>query len=105
MKCEVTVTQSCPTLCNPMDCIHESLQARILQWVAFPFSKGSSQPSESRSPTLQVDSLPANPQGKPHGAYYLFWYKQLPFREKKGCLYIYLLYCTGYNVQHCAEGE
>ena len=29
-----------------MDCIHESLQARILQWVAFPFSKGSSQPRD-----------------------------------------------------------
>ena len=35
---------------------------RILEWVALPFSKGSSQP---RTPTLQVDSLPAEPQGKP----------------------------------------
>ena len=38
------------------------LQARILEWIAFPFSRGSSQP---RSPALQVDSLPAEPQGKP----------------------------------------
>ena len=38
------------------------LQARILEWVAFPFSRGSSQP---RSPTLRADSLPAEPQGKP----------------------------------------
>ena len=42
------------------------LQTRILEWVAFPFSKGSSQPRvEPRSPALQADSLPAEPQGKP----------------------------------------
>ena len=40
----------------------EILQARILEWVAFPFSRESSQP---RCPTLQVDSLPVEPQGKP----------------------------------------
>ena len=35
----------CPTLCNPMDYrVHGILQARILEWVAFPFSRGSSQP-------------------------------------------------------------
>ena len=40
---EVKVTQSCLTLCNPMDyTIHIMLQARILEWVAFPFSSGSS---------------------------------------------------------------
>ena len=33
------VAQSCPTLCNPMDCIHGILQARILEWVTFPFSQ------------------------------------------------------------------
>ena len=43
------------------------LQARILEWIAFPFSRGSSNPGiEPRSPTLQADSLPAEPQGKPH---------------------------------------
>ena len=41
------VTQSCPTLCDPMDCrVHGILQARILEWVAFPFSRGSSQPRD-----------------------------------------------------------
>ena len=60
----VKVAQLCPTLCEPMNCmIHGLLQARILEWVAFPFSRGSSQP---RSPALQVDSLPAEPQGKLH---------------------------------------
>ena len=50
-------------LYDPMDYIvHGILQARILEWVAFPFSKGSSQP---RSLALQANSLPAEPQGKP----------------------------------------
>ena len=41
---ESEVTQSCPTLCEPMDYrVHGILQARILEWVAFPFSRGSSQ--------------------------------------------------------------
>ena len=36
------------------------LQARILKWVAFPFSRGSSQPrDQTQSPALQADSLPA----------------------------------------------
>ena len=44
---KVKVTQLCPTLCDPMDSIvHEILQARILEWVAFPFSRGSSQPRD-----------------------------------------------------------
>ena len=42
---KMKVTQSCPTLCNPMDyTVHGILQARILEWVAYPFSTGSSQP-------------------------------------------------------------
>ena len=42
------------------------LQARILEWVAFPFSRGSSQPmDQTQSPALQVDSLPAEAPGKP----------------------------------------
>ena len=41
---KVKAFQSYPTLCDPMDSIvHEILQARILEWVAFPLSKGSSQ--------------------------------------------------------------
>ena len=45
---------------------HGIFQARILEWVAFPFSRESSHPgTELRSPTLQVDSLPANHKGSP----------------------------------------
>ena len=49
---KVLVAQSCPTLCNPMDCsppdasVHGILQAGILEWVASPFSRGSSQPKD-----------------------------------------------------------
>ena len=48
----VYVTQSCLTLCNPMDCsppgfsVHGVLRARILEWVAIPFSRGSSRPRD-----------------------------------------------------------
>ena len=44
------VAQSCPTLCNPMDCslsgsaIHGIFQARVLEWIAISFSRGSSRP-------------------------------------------------------------
>ena len=44
---EVKVAQLCPTLCDPMDyTVHRILQARILEQVAFPFSRGSSQPRD-----------------------------------------------------------
>ena len=44
---EVKAAQPCPTLCNPMNyTFHGILQARILEWVAFPFSRGSSQPRD-----------------------------------------------------------
>ena len=51
-KVKVLVTQLCPTLSNPMDCsprgssVHEILQARILEWVTMPSSKGSSRPRD-----------------------------------------------------------
>ena len=52
MKVKALGAQSCPTLCNPMDCsppgssVHGILQARILEWGAIPFSRGSSQPGD-----------------------------------------------------------
>ena len=59
------VAQSCPTLCNPMDYIYSpwnSLQARILKWVAFPSPGDLPNPGiELRSPILQADSLTSKP--------------------------------------------
>ena len=47
LKVKVKVALSGLTLCDPVDCIvHGILQARILEWVAFPFSRGSSQPRD-----------------------------------------------------------
>ena len=67
--------QSCPTLCNPMDCsppaprVHGILQARILQWVAMLCSRGSSLPRDrtrvSYALHWQAGSLPLAPPGKP----------------------------------------
>ena len=52
---EVKVPQSCPTLCNPLDCtVHGILQTRILQWVAFSLLQGMF-PTQPRSPTLQAN--------------------------------------------------
>ena len=67
MKVRVKVAQSCLTLCDPLDyTVHGMLQVRILEWVAFPFSRDLPNPGiESRSPALQADSLPAELPGKP----------------------------------------
>ena len=49
---ESEVAQSCPTLCDPMDCslpgysVHGIFQAIVLEWIAISFSKGSSQPRD-----------------------------------------------------------
>ena len=69
-KVKILVTQLCPTLCNPVDCsppgssIHGILQARILEWVAIPFSRDLPDPGiKPRSPSLQADSLLSEPPG------------------------------------------
>ena len=66
VKVKVKVAQ-CLTLCDPMDyTVHGILQARILEWVPFPSPGDLPNPGiKPRSPTLQVDSLPAEPQEKP----------------------------------------
>ena len=46
-KVKMKVAQSCLTLCDPMDyTVHGILLARILEWIAFPFSRESSQPRD-----------------------------------------------------------
>ena len=61
---KVKVTQSCPTLCDPTDyTVHGISQARILESVASPFSRVSSQP-RGKTQVSQADSLPAEPPGK-----------------------------------------
>ena len=62
---KVKFTHSCPTLCDPMDStVHGILQARILEWVAFSFSRGSSQPRDQTQVShIAGDSLPTEPEG------------------------------------------
>ena len=64
---KVKVAQSCLTLCDPMDyTVHGILQARILEWDAVPSPGDPPNPGiKPSSPALQVDSSPAEPQGKP----------------------------------------
>ena len=67
---KVKVTQSCLTLCDAMDhTVYGILQARILEWIAFPFSRESSQPRD-RTQVSCIESgffttvLPAESPGK-----------------------------------------
>ena len=89
LKVKVKVTQSCLTLCNPMDyTVHGILQARILERLTFSFSTDLPNPEiKPRSPTFQVDFLPAELSGKP-------WQ----------CLLLLLLSCFS-PVQLCATPQ
>ena len=64
---KVTVTQSSLTLCNPMDyTVHGVLQARVLEWAAFPSPGDLPNPRvKPRFPALQADSLPTELSGEP----------------------------------------
>ena len=70
--CCAQALRSCPTLCDPLDrsppgsSVRGILQAGILEWVAIPFSRGSSRPRDrTQVSRMQADSLPAEPLGKP----------------------------------------
>ena len=69
---ESEVAQSCLTLCDLVDCsppgssVHGILQARVLGWVAIPFSMNFPDPGiEAASTALQADSLLSEPPGRP----------------------------------------
>ena len=64
---KVKVAQSCPTLCDPMDStVPGILQARTLEWVAFPFSRGSSQPRDrTQASHIAGGFFTAEPSEKP----------------------------------------
>ena len=71
VKASMLIAQLCPTLCNPMgyslpgSSVCGMCQAKILEWVAIPFSGDLPNPEiKHRSPALQVDSLLYEPPGK-----------------------------------------
>ena len=90
-RCECSVAQSPPILCDPMDCsppgspVHGILQARLLEWVAMPSSRGSFWP-RARTPVSYICigrwvvyhwcHLGSPPKSLPIMKYYLFlWFK------------------------------
>ena len=115
------VSQSCPALCEPMEChpsgssVRGILQARILEWVAVSFSRDLPDPGiERRSPTLQADSLPSEPPGQSNYLYkdsvsksghtLRHWGSGLPPHilegtqvgkpvHNMGCVYFHVKYC------------
>ena len=91
------VAQSCPTLCDPMDCSQPGssvpgiLQARILEWVAMLSSRGSSQHRDrTQVSQLQADSLLSELSRKP-----LSFFLQTPGARKgahfRGTMYRFWL--------------
>ena len=81
--------QSCPTLCNPMDCsrpgssVHGILQARILEWVAISFSRGTSRPRDwTHASCLAGGFFTTEPPGKP---------------EQRSGMLLNILQCTEYH--------
>ena len=82
LKVKVLVTQSRLILCDPMGCsppgsfLHGILQARILEWVFTPFSRGSSQLMDrthiSYGSCIAGRFFTTEPQGKPHSSLYWF---------------------------------
>ena len=112
------VAQSCPTLCDPMDyTVHGILQARILEWVAFPFSRGASQPRDQ----TQVSCLAGGffislatkrkPKNTGVGSLFLHQYIFLTQELNQGLLHCrQILYQLSYQgshttVKHDAKGH
>ena len=103
----VLVAQSYPTLCDPMDCnppgssVHEIFQARILEWVAISFSRGSSQPRDRTwvsctAGKFFTDWATSNLPGSRDLA---FPYRFNQISEFKLFFFLKLLYSNGQSVQ------
>ena len=91
VKVKQLVAQSCPILCDPMDCslpgssVHGILQVRILEWVAMPPQGDLPNPGiEPRSPALQVDFLQSEQPEKPKdliGQFFFFFNWFIDFKK------------------------
>ena len=83
------VSHLCLTLCDSMDystpgsSVHGISQARILEWVAIPFSSGCSKPrNELMSPALQADSLPLSHLGSSKTCKYVLTLQSFNLRPR-----------------------
>ena len=92
---QVKVTQSCPTLCDLMVyTVHGTLQARILEWVAFPFSKGSSQPRHWTQVSHIADGFFTNsPRNHQINNQKISWWKESTKSPDKGARGAQITYC------------
>ena len=100
--------QSCPTLCNLVNCsppapsVHGILQARILEWVAMPFSRdlpnSGSEPMSLSLLHWQECSLPLAPPGKPNISRYTYICTYILFFK----FFSIRIYCKILNILPCA---
>ena len=92
---ESEVSQSCQTLCNPMDCslsgssVYGIFQARVLEWIAISFSRGSSRPRNQ----TQVSCIA--------GRCFTIW----ATREAPGCTPGQLVHHTNYMSEHITSNS
>ena len=104
---EVKVSQLCPTLCDPMDyTVHGILQARKLEWVAFLLWDLPNPGIKPKSPMLQAESLPAEPQTSIlleqlsypeseiiHLDFIILWVIRVTRSQTMGTLFLALFWC------------
>ena len=96
---KVKVAQSCPAVCDPTNyslpdsSVHGILQARILEWVAFLFSRGSSQPRD----WTQVSCIA--------GGFVTSWAESRIYKIYKVHIYIYILFYYIYYLYPDAEKD
>ena len=82
------VTQSCPTLCDPIYCsppvsfFRGILQARILEWVAIPFSRASAPPKDQTWVLCTTDSLPSEPPKQKFSVLGLFSFQNSIYQSR-----------------------
>ena len=94
--CACSVAQACQTLCSPMNCswpgssVHGVLQARILEWVSIPFSRGSFQSRDrTRDSWIAGGFFTTDPPGKPRKSSLqcLSWQRPIKRLQKQDCIY------------------
>ena len=92
---QVKVTQSCPTLCDLMVyTVHGILRARILEWVAFPFSRSSSQPRDWTQVSHIADGFFTNsPRNHQINIRKISWLKESTKYPDKGARCAQIIYC------------
>ena len=96
-----SVAQSCPTLCDPIDCnppgslVLGILQARTLEWVAISFSRGLHLGIKSASPALPGEFFTTEAPGSPHFDYILICVFALLYATP------FLLHCELFQARRC----